>query len=353
VPDFGSAAGTVCQGNDARLSDSRTPTTHTHEASDIAAGTIATARLGSGTASASTFLRGDQNWALPVTFSTAQQQSALRSTIDADDWAGRVYTTGGTVSAATYDAVREFCQTIHAAGMRQLFYRANLFAGSNLAAATVPVWRSIAREGTQYGNALDTNFNFTSGDYSETGSTGGLTGTGNNGAGAGNSKHLRTGLQQATIASSNLHLAAFVFGLNTTSATQQGFVGIRNNTTPQNRWWLEYRQASIFAESGGTVGSMSTPTGNSFVAISRQSSTLLRTYINGSQAGSDLSTDISSSLANRANDWYVFAVNLDGSPAEYCLFRLGFYSIGLSLSDAQQSTLYSALVAFNTAMDRT
>ena len=80
----------------------------------------------------------------------------------------RVYTTGGTVSATTYDAVREFCRTIHAAGMRQLFYRANLFAGSNLAAATVPVWRSIAREGTQYGNALDTNFTFTSGDYSET-----------------------------------------------------------------------------------------------------------------------------------------------------------------------------------------
>jgi hypothetical protein len=63
VPDFGSAAGTVCQGNDARLSDSRTPTTHTHAASDIASGTIATARLGSGTASASTFLRGDGSWA--------------------------------------------------------------------------------------------------------------------------------------------------------------------------------------------------------------------------------------------------------------------------------------------------
>lgn len=36
---------------------------HTHAASDIVSGTIATARLGSGSASSSTFLRGDQTWA--------------------------------------------------------------------------------------------------------------------------------------------------------------------------------------------------------------------------------------------------------------------------------------------------
>lgn len=39
---------------------------HTHSASDIASGTVATARLGSGTANSSTFLRGDQTWATPA-----------------------------------------------------------------------------------------------------------------------------------------------------------------------------------------------------------------------------------------------------------------------------------------------
>ena len=39
---------------------------HTHTASDITAGTLATARLGAGTADAMTFLRGDQAWAAPT-----------------------------------------------------------------------------------------------------------------------------------------------------------------------------------------------------------------------------------------------------------------------------------------------
>lgn len=39
---------------------------HTHTAADINAGTMATARLGSGTANATTYLRGDQTWATPA-----------------------------------------------------------------------------------------------------------------------------------------------------------------------------------------------------------------------------------------------------------------------------------------------
>lgn len=39
--EFGTTAGTICQGNDSRLSDARTPTSHTHPASEISDSTAA------------------------------------------------------------------------------------------------------------------------------------------------------------------------------------------------------------------------------------------------------------------------------------------------------------------------
>lgn len=49
---FGAAAGTVCQGNDSRLSDARTPTAHVHSGADITSGTVASARLPAATTAA-------------------------------------------------------------------------------------------------------------------------------------------------------------------------------------------------------------------------------------------------------------------------------------------------------------
>ena len=54
---YGTTAGTAAQGNDSRLSDARTPTAHTHAVTDLTA---------TGTRDATTFLRGDNTWAVPA-----------------------------------------------------------------------------------------------------------------------------------------------------------------------------------------------------------------------------------------------------------------------------------------------
>ena len=62
---------------------------------------------------------------------------------DAQDWITRVYQQGGSVSPATAAAVSKFCNSINDAGIRDRFYRLNLFAGS-FQGAFVPLFRGIA-----------------------------------------------------------------------------------------------------------------------------------------------------------------------------------------------------------------
>ena len=57
--------------------DGKAAASHSHSGADITSGTVSTARLGTGTASASTYLRGDQTWAAPTGGSDGYSQSFL------------------------------------------------------------------------------------------------------------------------------------------------------------------------------------------------------------------------------------------------------------------------------------
>lgn len=339
---FGSTPGTFCQGNDARLSNARTPTAHTHAAADITSGTVATARLGSGTAGAYTWLAGDSAW---KTFAFLPGFSGFA---DADDWASRVTTNGGSVSAATMTAVYQFCLAIAAAGIRDRFFRLNLFAGTGLASALVPLYRGPTRTGTQHGNTTDTNANFVSGDYVETGSTGGLQGLRTA------TKRLETGVSPSTFSGFNFHTSAYeIVGSDTTydntigawaTASNAGFsMGTSDLTTKYEcsvvNNAIQLTQTAIaghyiFSQTGNRVGLMIGSGGQITTA-----------YVGGANLISDWS----------AATWgiSVFALqSAAGTFVNYSSSRLGGYSIGLSLTAAQAAAFYAAMEQFQAAMGR-
>ena len=63
-PSWGAITGILSNQTDLQAAlNAKANLVHTHDAGDLASGTVSTARLGSGIASVSTFLRGDQSWA--------------------------------------------------------------------------------------------------------------------------------------------------------------------------------------------------------------------------------------------------------------------------------------------------
>jgi len=265
---------------------------------------------------------------------------------EALDWATRASANGGIVSTTVLRAVSDFCAAADRGAFRSAIYRLNLFCGGNLSGALVPLYRGPAFGGTNYGNATDTNVNFVSGDFAETGSTGGLKGNGTN-------KYLDAGLTLANIGSVlNLHASASGSSLETGASTSRAtLVGVYTNSATNAA--IIWARDSAGTGRGGYAGNFngiygtSTAT-ESHIIFSRSSATLAALYQGGSAVASDAT---SASSSNGTASFCVFALG-GGLAGTYTAARMRSYSIGTSVNATQAAAFSAAVIAFNTALGR-
>ena len=265
---------------------------------------------------------------------------------EANAWRTAVVANGGSVSASTMRAVSKFCADIDAAGIRDRFYRLNLFAGTGLNACLVPLYRGQSRTGTQYGNATDTNNGpFVSGDYTLTG------GLNANGSAGSSSKYLDTGLAPDDLpALSSVHLATWK-GAGSVGGSTLALIGSRTST---QFWYVRQNGDTDFLS--GNIGhgvfasGASADTTAGLVTMTRDTSGLV-IY----KDTTSVATDGARTPTANANDFTVFAFrNTNGTVSANLAWPYAMYgySAGVHLSSADVTAYRAAFATFNTAMGR-
>jgi hypothetical protein len=235
--------------------------------------------------------------------------------------------------------VSKFCAAIASAGIRDRFYRLNLFCGTGLNAALVPLFRGPSLGGTQYGGATDTNVGpFVSGDYAETGASGGLTGNGS-------SKYLDTGFAMNTLPSTTSGHAAVYCRNRSSSSSFHGMVGV--NLAAGNGFGVA-TDGTVYAQWG--VFANVTNNANGLLVASRTSTTSLVAYA----AGTAIVTNSTSTTptASTLNATVFVSRNSAISHTFFDPRSYGFYSIGNGLSAADVTSLTNAVNALQSALSR-
>lgn len=285
---------------------------------------------------------------------------------DVQLWIYNVQLNGGSVSAGTISALNTFCNSIDNAGLRSKFYRLNLFCGDNLAAALVPLYVSAHWLAPAYGFSKEANYNFVSGDYSETGINAGLTSSGADPVQQNvGTKYLDTGFFPSMVVAygsliDNLHIAATV---STTAVSGASQTIVYATASYVDFWWLGIQLLSGYANvrtaitQGGTnaINAILSPSSTGLVSpaihliSSRLTTTDFKVYQGGSQIGSTNTIPITAILTRPPPPFLLFRQ----TAGYYSNLRLSDYSFGQGLTSSESSSYYSILQTFKNSLNRT
>lgn len=252
---------------------------------------------------------------------------------DVTSWLNTISLVGGSASSTTISALNTFCNSIDNAGLRNKFYRLNLFCGNNLISCLVPLYVNTVWNLPVLGFSIDTNVNFVSADYNETGVSGGLIGNGT-------TKYLLTGFMKANNLTTG-HYSAYVKNTNTDVAIQRLMGGDDNYTS-----YLSSGQIVATFAANNNVNSLTITPGT--LIFSRENNSILRYYNNGALLSTN-TTNISP-----IENTFQYAIFNKGNvvTGQGWYSRLSGYSIGASLNSSEVSSFNSIMQTFQTSLGR-
>lgn len=268
---------------------------------------------------------------------------------DVNKWLIDVTINSGTVSANTISALNTFCYAIDNADLRSKFYRLNLFCGDNLASCVVPIYSAVSAYNIQYGYRIDLSYNFTNANYSE---ITGLRSVTTNG-------YIDTGVISAALAVNNLHFGIGLLATDTSSGVvTRTLIGLQDGTnndalaldvaTGSNCGLATFGQwndcSYRFGDNGSSSSTVRLGAGNIVASWPNM-------YRNGSVTGGT-ATNYKNHISTSAKTIYVFALNLQGSASRFTDARLGWYSIGTSMSSSQIAQFNTIINTFYSAISR-
>lgn len=254
-------------------------------------------------------------------------------------WIDAVVTAGGTVTERSVDAVEAFVRTVIDGGIRDRLARVNLFAGADLAATLVPVFRGPTA-GSTLGGATDANTGFVAEDYVET--------SGLKGSGIG--KRLDTGLTglAADLRTSNYHLAACITEAPVNPPASQRIIGAYSSTLATARIVLTASPTPKISAGCNILVDHSVSWSPGIVVIHNDSGIHHLRWQREERA----TLDNAASGPRTTHNFAVFCQGLTTGFTEHTNARLGAYVIGRGISTAQAVVLETALARAMSKLSR-
>jgi hypothetical protein len=252
-----------------------------------------------------------------------------------DTWtyANNIAAAGASISSESLQAIDRFVRDCYNASIWTKLNEVYPLAGNNLTAALIRLKSTSPNPSLQA-------VNFVSGDYTERGANGGLLGDGA-------TKYLNNNMGQSVVLPANGHLSCYLknpdpagihYFIAGNTATDWSSLGTTTGTDQRTLLGGSAVAANLPANAPG------------FIYADRSSPTDLELQANN--GAPNVSTTSATPAYSAGVSIYMAARSNNSAATQYSAARFCFFSIGASMTAAERTAFYNAVVALQTNLGR-